>query len=97
MAVLVVALVVGIVRHLLGYAPNSWDTWVNVLWICYDLAVMSVIIQAALFKGSHMTEHGGRPPWTPARLRRNNKARGTTPLEPRAATPPDNNAKENVT
>ena len=52
MAVLVVALVVGIVRQLLGYAQNSWDTWVNVLWICYDLAVMSVIIQAALFKGS---------------------------------------------
>lgn len=52
MAVLVVALVVGIVRQLLGYAQNSWDTWVNVLWICYDLTVMSVIIQAALFKGS---------------------------------------------
>jgi cellulose synthase (UDP-forming) len=55
-AVLVVALMVGIVRQLLGYAPNNWDTWVNVAWISYDLTVMSVIIQAALFKGSQQTE-----------------------------------------
>ncbi|HWI02042.1 MAG TPA: hypothetical protein VNT27_17070, partial [Propionibacteriaceae bacterium] len=63
--VLIVALAVGIARQLLGYATNPWDTAVNVVWVAYDLVVMSVLIQAARFKGSRMSEQGGRPPRTP--------------------------------
>ena len=40
-------------------------------WICYDLLILSVIIRAALFKGSQNTKQQGRP----------------TPLDPRAAPP----------
>jgi cellulose synthase (UDP-forming) len=64
--VLIIAFLVGIARQLLGYATNPWDTAVNLIWVCYDLAVLSVIIQAALFKGSHPSEQGERPAWIPA-------------------------------
>ena len=79
MAVLVIAFVVGVVRQLLGYSPNTWDTVVNLIWVGYDLLVMSVIIDAALFKGSHATEQGGRLNRTPARLRRDNTEQGGRP------------------
>lgn len=50
MAVLVVAAVVGIVRWGLGYAP--WvGTSVNLLWVAYDLVVLSVIVQALRYRG----------------------------------------------
>ena len=55
-AVLVIALVVGVTRQLLGYAPNTWGTVVNSAWVVYDLVVMSVIVEAALFKGYQKTE-----------------------------------------
>lgn len=51
-AVLVVAAVWGIVRQLLGHEPSAWGTGVNLAWVLYDLVVLSVIIEAALFKGS---------------------------------------------
>jgi cellulose synthase (UDP-forming) len=54
-AVLGIALAGGVVRQVLGYAPNVWDTGVNLIWVGYDLLVLSVIIQAALFKGSNLT------------------------------------------
>jgi hypothetical protein len=50
--VLVVALIVGIARQLLGYAPDAWATAVNVAWVSYDLLALSVIFPAALYRGS---------------------------------------------
>jgi cellulose synthase (UDP-forming) len=50
--VLLVALPVGVIRHLLGLTSDSWGTVVNSAWVIYDLVVMSVIVQAARFKGS---------------------------------------------
>jgi cellulose synthase (UDP-forming) len=49
-AALVVASVVGVVRAGLGYA--AWtDTTVNLLWVVYDLLVLSVIVQALRYRG----------------------------------------------
>ena len=48
----VVAAVVGVVREVLGFAPNTWGTAVNLAWVGYDLVALSVIIEAALFRGS---------------------------------------------
>jgi len=30
---------------------------VNVVWVCYDLLVMSVIVDAALYRGYDVPEH----------------------------------------
>jgi cellulose synthase (UDP-forming) len=51
--------VVGIVRATLGVVPAAEGTWVNVGWVVYDIVVLSVIIQAARFRGSeaHEEEH----------------------------------------
>ncbi|WP_273651638.1 glycosyltransferase family 2 protein [Cellulomonas fimi] len=50
MAVLVLAAVVGVVRWGLGHAP--WvGTSVNLLWVAYDLVVLSVIVQALRYRG----------------------------------------------
>jgi cellulose synthase (UDP-forming) len=54
--ILVVAVVVGIVRQLLGYGPDAWATAVNVAWVGYDLLALSVVIPAALFRGSQSVE-----------------------------------------
>ena len=58
--VLVVAVIVGIARQLLGYAPDAWATAVNVAWVGYDLLALSVIFHAALFRGSHVVEEETR-------------------------------------
>jgi cellulose synthase (UDP-forming) len=50
-ALLVAALVVGLVRLWLGLAPTAQGTWINVVWVLYDLVVLSVIIQAGLYRG----------------------------------------------
>ena len=50
MALLVVAVVVGLVRAGLGLAP--WvGTAVNVAWVAYDLVVLSVILDALRYRG----------------------------------------------
>jgi cellulose synthase (UDP-forming) len=60
MVILGVAAVVGIVRQLAGYEESLWGTFVNVTWVVYDLVVLSVIIEAALFKGSPQPEEESR-------------------------------------
>ncbi|MFK0074383.1 glycosyltransferase [Arthrobacter woluwensis] len=49
-AVLVLALVIGVVRVIAGTADGT-GTLVNTAWVCYDLLVLSVIIQAARYRG----------------------------------------------
>lgn len=49
-AVLFVALVIGLVRLAVGTADGT-GTLVNTVWVVYDLVVLSVIIQAALYRG----------------------------------------------
>jgi cellulose synthase (UDP-forming) len=58
-ALLAGSAVVGIVRAALGVVPAAEGTWVNVGWVVYDIVVLSVIIQAARFRGSeaHEEEH----------------------------------------
>jgi cellulose synthase (UDP-forming) len=51
MVVLVVAAVVGLVRLWLGLAPTAEGTWVNLVWVVYDLVVLSVVIEAARYRG----------------------------------------------
>jgi cellulose synthase (UDP-forming) len=53
---LIVAAVVGVVREVLGFAPSAWGTAVNLAWVGYDLVALSVIIEAALFRGSSLSK-----------------------------------------
>ena len=48
--VLVIALIVGLARMAVGTADGT-GTLVNTVWVVYDLVVLSVIIQAALYRG----------------------------------------------
>lgn len=48
--VLSIALVLGLVRMAIGTADGT-GTLVNTVWVIYDLVVLSVIVQAALYKG----------------------------------------------
>ena len=48
--VLVLACVVGVVRLWTGAADSAIGTGVNVVWVAYDLLVMSVIFRAALYR-----------------------------------------------
>jgi len=50
MAVLAVALVIGVARVFIGTADGT-GTLVNTAWVLYDLVVLSVIIQAARYRG----------------------------------------------
>lgn len=50
MAILAVALVIGLARLAVGTADGT-GTLVNTVWVIYDLVVLSVIIQAALYRG----------------------------------------------
>ncbi|WP_203581507.1 glycosyltransferase family 2 protein [Microbacterium hibisci] len=49
-AILVVALVIGLARLAVGTADGT-GTLVITVWVIYDLVVLSVIIQAALYRG----------------------------------------------
>jgi cellulose synthase (UDP-forming) len=51
MGLLVVAAVVGVIRMMLGVAPSVEGTWINLLWVAYDLVVLSVMIEAARYTG----------------------------------------------
>ena len=48
--VLVIALIIGLARMAIGIADGT-GTLVNTVWVVYDLVVLSVIIQAALYRG----------------------------------------------
>lgn len=50
MVVLTVALVIGVTRVIIGTADGT-GTLVNTAWVLYDLVVLSVIIQAARYRG----------------------------------------------
>jgi len=51
MMLLAAAAVIGLVRLRLGLAPTPQGTWINLVWVVYDLVVLSVIIQAARYAG----------------------------------------------
>jgi len=51
MMLLAAAGVIGLVRLRLGLAPTPQGTWINLVWVVYDLVVLSVIIQAARYTG----------------------------------------------
>lgn len=50
MVVLAIALVIGLVRVAVGTADGT-GTLVNTVWVGYDLVVLSVIVQAARYRG----------------------------------------------
>jgi cellulose synthase (UDP-forming) len=56
-AALVLASVVGMVRAGLEYAAWS-NTTVNLLWVVYDLLVLSVIVQALRYRGYPAGQEG---------------------------------------
>ena len=60
---LVAAAVVGLVRLAVGLAPTPQGTWINLVWVVYDLVVLSVIIQAARYTGYRPSraQRTGRP------------------------------------
>lgn len=54
MVVLAVALVIGVTRVIIGTGDGT-GTLVNTVWVLYDLVVLSVIIQAARYRGPART------------------------------------------
>ncbi len=54
MIVLVLALLIGVTRVIVGTA-DGLGTLVNTAWVAYDLVVLSVIIQAARYRGPELT------------------------------------------
>jgi cellulose synthase (UDP-forming) len=63
MGALTLAVVVGLVRLAVGQA-TPFGTLFNIVWVLFDLAIFSVIIRAALYRGfdpgvSPETPHGG--------------------------------------
>lgn len=55
MGALVLAAVVGIVR--LSVGQGSWlGTTVNVVWVCFDLLIFSIVVRAALYRGYRPSE-----------------------------------------
>ena len=60
MGLLVVAAVVGVVRLLLGVAPSLEGTVINLVWVAYDLVVLSVMIEAAHYSGPRQPQESTR-------------------------------------
>ena len=56
MGLLVAAAIIGLVRLALGAAPSGYGIYVNLVWVAYDLLVLSVIVQAARYAGSDGSE-----------------------------------------
>lgn len=54
--VLVAACVIGVVRLWTGAATSTIGTLVNVVWVAYDLLVMSIIYRAALYQPADQAE-----------------------------------------
>ena len=54
MVVLGIALVIGVTRVIIGTGDGT-GTLVNTVWVLYDLVVLSVIIQAARYRGPART------------------------------------------
>jgi cellulose synthase (UDP-forming) len=52
MVLLVAAAVAGAVRLALGLAPTAQGTVINLIWVGYDLLVLSVVVQAGRYRGS---------------------------------------------
>ncbi len=50
MVILLIALVIGVGRVIVGTADGT-GTLVNTIWVIYDVVVLSVIVQAALYRG----------------------------------------------
>jgi len=48
---LVASVILGLVRLMGGWASSTEATLVNVIWASYDLVILSVIIDAALYRG----------------------------------------------
>ena len=67
MAALVLAVVIGVVRVAVGQA-HLWGTVFNMVWVLFDLAIFSVIIKAARYRGFE-------PPPSPDRLATGSGAR----------------------
>ncbi|WP_446740381.1 glycosyltransferase family 2 protein [Nesterenkonia sp. YGD6] len=59
-ALLIIALITGVVRVLMGTADGT-GTLVNIVWVAYSLAALSVVIQALRYKGpaAHAEEAEG--------------------------------------
>jgi len=51
MVLLVSAAVVGLLRLASGLAPSAEGTFINLVWVAYDLVVLSVIVQAGFYTG----------------------------------------------
>ncbi|MCU1693881.1 MAG: cellulose synthase [Frankiales bacterium] len=51
MGVLLLSVVVGLLRLAFGATDSGGGVLVNVLWVVYDLVIMSVVIDAALYSG----------------------------------------------
>jgi cellulose synthase (UDP-forming) len=51
MVLLALAGVVGLVRLMLGATDDGWPVMLNIVWVVYDLIALSVVVDAALYRG----------------------------------------------
>jgi cellulose synthase (UDP-forming) len=56
MALLVAALVAGVVRLATGTAPTVQGVLINLVWVVYDLVVLSVVVEAGRYRGPQSEE-----------------------------------------
>lgn len=57
MGALALAAVVGVIRVAVGQG-NLWGTVFNIIWVVFDLAIFSIIIQAARYRGFEPDQRG---------------------------------------
>ena len=48
-------------RLALGLAADEWPVAINVVWIAYDLALLSAVIRAAAFQPDTVPTHSTMP------------------------------------
>jgi cellulose synthase (UDP-forming) len=51
MGLLVAAAIIGVTREFLGLSPTPEGTWVNLVWVGYDLLMLGVVITAVRYRG----------------------------------------------
>jgi cellulose synthase (UDP-forming) len=68
-AILVLASVIGLIRLAVGSTDSVAGTLVNVVWVCYDLLLFSVLVQAGRYRPDDQLEEPAAPPPTEGEVR----------------------------
>jgi cellulose synthase (UDP-forming) len=67
--ILVLASIIGLIRVAIGSTDSVAGTLVNVVWVCYDLLLFSVLVQAGRYRPDDQPEEPAAPPPTEGEAR----------------------------